>query len=94
MKLIWIEMAEKLLMSKLHLYLELIHKVTCRTLRLEIGAKPLMILFSSLIKACRNLLRLTVEASYGHKNQSILEFGHFQKFAEKFNSMCDVEVSM
>ena len=47
-------MAAKLLTSQVHLKLELMHNKTCRTSRLEIAAKTLMILSSSLIKVDDN----------------------------------------
>ena len=47
-------MAAKLLTSQLHLKLELTHNETCRTLRLEIAAKTLMTLSSSLVKVDDN----------------------------------------
>ena len=43
-------MEAKLLTSQVHLKLELVHNKTCRTSRLEIAAKTVMILSSSLIK--------------------------------------------
>ena len=47
-------MAAKLLTSQVHLKSELMHYKTCRTLRLEIAAKTLMTLSSSLIKVDHN----------------------------------------
>ena len=47
-------MAAKLLRSQLHLKLELMQIETCRTSQLEIAAKTLMILQSSLIKVGDN----------------------------------------
>ena len=52
-------MAAKLLTSQVHLKLELIQKKTCITYRLEIAAKTLMILLSSLIKVDHNREILT-----------------------------------
>ena len=47
-------MAAKLLTSQMHLKLEPMHNKTCRTSRLEIAAKTVMILRSSLIKVDEN----------------------------------------
>ena len=47
-------MAAKLLTSQVHTKLELMHNKTSRTSRLEIAAKTLMILSSSLIKVDDN----------------------------------------
>ena len=55
-------MAAKFLTSQMHLKLELMHNKTCRTSRLlEIVAKNLMILISSLIKVHDNREILTSE---------------------------------
>ena len=55
MKLICIKMAAKLLTSQLHLKIEPIHNELCRTSRLEIAAKTLMVHSNSLIKVDDNL---------------------------------------
>ena len=52
-------MAAKRLTSQLHLKLELMHNETCRTSRLEIAAKTLMTLPSSVMKVDENREKLT-----------------------------------
>ena len=52
-------MAAKFGTSQMHLKLELMHNKTCRTSRLEIAAKTLMSLSSSLIKVDDNREILT-----------------------------------
>ena len=49
-------MAEKLLTSQVQLKLEVMHNKTYRTSRLEIAAKTLMILSSSLIKCHASMM--------------------------------------
>ena len=52
-------MAAKFLTAQMHIKLELMHNETCRTSRLEIAAKTLMILSNSLMKVDDNREILT-----------------------------------